>query len=101
MADAPAHRLHVLPWLRPLGRLFLRKWLAITLGRHILSWRAMTAPEMEHELEHVRQWRRYGLAFPTIYLLDSLRQLRAGRRCYHDNRFEVAARKSAARVRVR
>lgn len=101
MADAPVHRVHVLPWLRPLGSLFLRNWMAITLGRHILSWRAMTASELEHELEHVRQWRRYGLAFPTIYLLDSLRQLLGGRRWYHDNRFEVAARASAARVTPR
>jgi hypothetical protein len=101
VADPPAHRLHVHPWLRWIGRIFLRDWLAITLGRHILAWRAMTASELEHELEHVRQWRRYGLAFPAIYLLDSLRQARAGRRWYRDNRFEVAARQAAARVTPR
>jgi hypothetical protein len=101
VAEPTPHRVHVLPWLRPLGGLFLRNWLAITLGRHVLSWRAMTASELEHEVEHVRQWRRYGLAFPAIYLLDALRQLRAGRSWYRDNRFEEAARQAAARVAPR
>ena len=101
MAEPPDHRVVVLPWLRRVGGLFLSNWLAITLGRNILAWRAMTASELEHELEHVRQWRRFGIAFPLVYVFESVRQLLAGRRWYHDNRFEAAARDMAARVRPR
>ena len=93
------HRVHVWPWLRPLGRALLPNWLAITLGRHIFSWRAMTADELAHELEHVRQWRRHGAAFAVTYLAESLRARRAGKRWYHDNRFEAEAREAARRTK--
>ena len=92
------HRVVVLPWLRPLGRLLLRDWLAITIGRTILAWRRLDPRELEHELEHVRQWRRHGIVFPLRYLLESARARRAGRRWYHDNRFEEEARKAASRI---
>jgi hypothetical protein len=95
------HRLHVLPWLRPIGTLFLRNWLAITIGRHVFAWRPLTDEELEHELEHVRQWERHGLAFPLVYLADSLRARRAGKRWYVDNRFEEDARTAAGRFRKR
>lgn len=40
-----------------------------------------------HELEHVRQFRRYGtLRFVVLYLWEGLRK------GYHNNRFEVEAR---------
>lgn len=100
-AEPPHHRVHVLRWLRRLGGVFMRNWLAVTIGSHIFAWRAMTASELEHELEHVRQWRRFGVKFALIYPLESIRQLVAGRRFYHDNRFEAAAREAAARVRSR
>lgn len=92
-----AHRVHVWPWLRRWGRLLLSDWLAITIGRHIFSWRAMTESELAHELAHVRQWAAHGWRFPLAYLAASLGARRAGRRWYHDNRFEVEARESARR----
>lgn len=92
------HRLIIIPWLRILGRWLLRDWLAITLGGTILAWRDLTDAELEHELEHVRQWRRHGFLFPVAYLAESLRAKRGGKRWYHDNRFEADARKAASRL---
>lgn len=93
------HRLVIVPWLRVPGRLLLRDWLAITIGGTILAWRALTATELEHELEHVRQWRRHGFLFPVAYLAESLRAKRSGKRWYHDNRFEIDARKAASSLK--
>jgi hypothetical protein len=93
-----SHRLHVWPWLRLLGSLVLHDWLAITVGRHILAWRPLSERELAHELEHVRQWARHGWPFPLAYALAALRARRAGRRWYHDNRFEVEARAAADRA---
>jgi len=94
----PRHRLHVHPWLGPLGaRLLLPDWLAITLGHHIVSWRPLSPAELAHELEHVRQWDRYGPAFAVRYLRASLRSWSAGTGWYAGNRFEAAARTAAAR----
>lgn len=92
------HRVVVLPWLRILESVLIDRWLAITVGRTIFAWRALTDTELEHELEHVRQWRRHGFLFPLAYLAESLRARRAGKRWYHDNRFEEDARKAASRV---
>jgi hypothetical protein len=92
------HQVHVWPALRMLGSLVLRDWLAITVGHHILAWRPLTARELEHELEHVRQWARHGWPFPIAYVLASLRARRAGKRWYQDNRFEVEARAAADRA---
>ena len=89
------HRVVVLPWLRRFGAILMRDWLAITIGGTIFAWRAMNEKELEHELEHVRQWRRLGLRFPVAYLAESLRARRAGKRWYHDNRFEAEARTAA------
>jgi hypothetical protein len=93
------HRVVVWPWLRHLGPLLLREWLAITIGSTIFAWRALTDEELEHELEHVRQWSRMGLRFPLAYLAESVRARRAGKRWYHDTRFEADARSAAAAVR--
>jgi hypothetical protein len=42
---------------------------------------------LNHELEHIRQYRKYGLVpFITSYLIESLRK------GYYNNRFEVEAR---------
>ena len=89
------HRVHTWPWLRRLGRRVLPDWLAITIGRHIFAWRAMNAAELAHELAHVRQWREHGWTFAIAYLAESLRARRAGKRWYHDNRFETEAREAS------
>lgn len=94
------HRLHVWPWLHPLGSLLLTDWLAITVGRHIFAWRDLDDGELAHEVAHVEQWRRHGLAFPVAYLADSLRCRRSGKRWYHDNRFEQEAREASRRRRA-
>ena len=91
------YRLHVHPALRLLGRILLPNWLAITVGRQIFAWRPLTEAELAHELAHVAQWARYGLAFPIVYGFASLRARRAGKSWYQDNRFEVEARKAADR----
>ena len=91
-----SHRLHVWPWLRVPGSLLLPDWLAITIGRDIYAWRPLTLNELEHELAHVRQWRRHGVIFPIRYFVDSLRVRRAGKRWYQDNRFEKEARDASA-----
>ena len=75
-------------------------WLAITIGRTVYAWRSLTDEELEHELEHVRQWGRMGWRFPIAYLAASLTARRAGGRWYRDNRFEVEARTAASRRRA-
>jgi hypothetical protein len=95
------HRVVTWPWLRRLGRFVLRDWLAITIGSTVFAWRALSADELEHELAHVRQWRRYGPLFPVVYLAASLRARRGGGVWYRDNRFEVEARAAAATRRDR
>lgn len=92
------HRIHVWPWLRRPGSLVLRDWLAITIGRRIFAWRGMDAVELEHELEHVRQWDRHGWRFPVAYLAAALGARRGGKSWYRDNRFERDARDAAKRV---
>ena len=95
------HRVVVWPWLRRPGRLVLRDWLAITLGRTVFAWRSLTDDELDHELAHVRQWARMGWRFPLAYLAASMRARRRGGRWYHDNPFEVEARTAAAARRRR
>jgi hypothetical protein len=95
------HRLVVWPWLRRLGRIVLADWLAITIGRTVFAWRALNDEELAHELAHVRQWARMGIRFPIAYYAESFRARRAGKRWYHDNRFEVEARAAAAETRSR
>ncbi len=100
--ELPRYRLHVHPWLRGIGsRLLLPNWLAITLGREILTWRALAPAELAHELEHVRQWERYGAVFAARYLRASVRSRAAGTGWYRGNRFEVAARRAAGQVAER
>ncbi len=89
------HRVHIWPWLRRPGARVLPNWLAITLGHRIIAWRLMTDAELAHEMAHVRQWEQHGWRFPLLYLAESLRARRSGRRWYHDNRFEVDAREAS------
>jgi hypothetical protein len=90
------HRLIVLPFLRGIGQRFIMpEWAAITIGRWIFSWRQLTAPELAHELVHVRQWRENGfLQFIVRYLRESQRAAKAGLDRYRDNKFEIEARKA-------
>ena len=89
------YRVHVWPWLRNPGRRVLPNWLAITLGRHVFAWRAMSEVETAHELTHVEQWQRHGWRFPIAYLAASLKARRAGGHWYDDNPFEIEAREAA------
>ena len=93
-------RLRVRPALRSLGaRFLLRGWLAITIGRTVISWRPLDPPELAHELEHVRQWQRHGpLGFVARYAAASLRAALEGGHWYRDNAFERAAGRAAARA---
>jgi hypothetical protein len=81
--------------------LLLPDWLAITLGRDIVSWRPLDDVELAHELEHVRQWDSYGLPFAARYLRASLRSWLRGEGWYRGNPFEVAARTAARREKLR
>ncbi len=94
------HRVVVVPWLRRVGSLALRDWLAITIGRTVFAWRGLSEAELEHELEHVRQWGRLGIRYPLAYVAESVRARRAGGRWYHDNRYEVEARAAARAKRA-
>jgi hypothetical protein len=66
---------------------------AITFGHIII---AVTEEDLscarEHELVHVRQYERWGVAFFVVYPASSLWQLLRGRRAYWDNHFEIQAR---------
>ena len=103
MGDNPAMaapaRVHVVSWLRPLGgRVLIANWLAITIGRDIWCWRPLDEVELAHELCHVRQWQRYGIAFVGSYALASIGAVSGRRHWYRDNAFEIEARQAAARV---
>jgi hypothetical protein len=89
------HRVHVMPGLQRMGGRLLPNWLAITLGRDIFAWRELSPAELAHELEHVRQWSRYKIAFPILYVGASVVSLVTRRGWYRGNRFEVAARAAA------
>lgn len=96
MRDRPTFRVHVLGVLRRPGHVFFPNWLAITLGSHIWSWRALDPVELAHEAMHAEQWRRLGWRYPLSYWASSLRALRVGRNWYWDNEFEIEARAAAA-----
>jgi hypothetical protein len=69
------------------------KTVAAVFGRTIHLWNVSReeflkrTPWVIHEVEHVRQFQRYGyLRFSALYLLEYTRK------GYHNNRFEVEAR---------
>jgi hypothetical protein len=56
---------------------------------------------LAHELEHVRQARKWGLLFPLLYLASSLGCVLRGRNAYRCNVFEQAARRAENRAEKR
>lgn len=76
------------------GWLLARSWIgAITIGHLVLARDTATLERtLAHELAHVRQYERWGLLFPFLYLWASWQAWRAGGRAYWDNCYEVEAR---------
>ncbi|HMS27118.1 MAG TPA: signal peptide prediction [Burkholderiaceae bacterium] len=70
---------------------------AITLGHVILGRKhGVLKTYRSHEHVHVRQYERWGVLFPLLYVLASLLALLRGKHFYWDNVFEVEARKKSA-----
>lgn len=66
---------------------------AMALGHLVIAKRhELSTRLLEHELTHVRQAARWGIAFPVAYCAASVWQQCRGRRAYWDNVFEVDAR---------
>jgi hypothetical protein len=63
--------------------------------------RADMRAHLAHELEHVRQARKWGLLFPLLYLASSLGCVLRGRNAYRCNVFEQAARHAENRAENR
>jgi hypothetical protein len=63
---------------------------AITMGHVVVCQPDTTDATWRHELEHVRQWERYGPAMLLLYPLASMRG-------YRRNPFERAAARRAGR----
>lgn len=72
---------------------------AIILGHVVLGRSERVLARLRaHELQHVRQYERWGLAFFLAYPASSLYQLLRGRNPYWFNHFEVQSRKRCARI---
>ncbi len=70
-----------------------KRFIAITLGHVILGCNHGTLTRWrKHEHVHVRQYERWGILFPTLYVLASFVALLTGKHFYWDNVFEVEAR---------
>jgi hypothetical protein len=85
-----------LPWLlrhHPLGVVA-----AAAMGRVIVAGdKTMLRRHLRHEWAHVRQFLRWGLLFPLLYVLELLRQILRGKTPYWHNVFEVEARRHELR----
>lgn len=65
---------------------------AITLGHVVLAQRrADLHATRSHERVHVRQYERWGVFFPLVYLGASVAVMLRGRHAYYDNPFEREA----------
>jgi len=65
---------------------------AITLGHVVLAQDQATLERSRiHERVHVRQYERWGLLFPLLYLGSSAGALLRGGNAYEDNHFEREA----------
>ena len=74
-----------------------RRYSATVLGRHIFVKGDSLSPRLlQHELAHLEQVRRHGIArFYSLYLWEYFRLLlkhRSHHKAYWENRFEVEAR---------
>ncbi|MBM3116933.1 hypothetical protein [Jeongeupia naejangsanensis] len=80
------------------GTEYMRRRLgAITFGHVVLGGSKATLAQLRtHELEHVRQYERWGVVFLLAYPASSLIQLCRGRHPYWSNHFEVQARTRCA-----
>ena len=93
-AGVVLRRGRLIPWIGGLLAKSRRSAAAVTLRRTIVldPGAELTPQLLEHELEHVRQWKADPL-FPLRYTLATLRY------GYHDNPYEVQARAAAAGVK--
>ena len=70
---------------------------AITFGHVVIGRNAQVLDQLRaHELEHVRQYERWGVFFFLAYPACSLWQLLCGRNPYWFNHFEVQCRERCA-----
>jgi hypothetical protein len=83
-------------WPRKLGW----RYRAITFGHVVLSIDELDPATLEHEMEHVRQYERWGLLYFPAYLLGSIGALFRGGHYYRDNPFEKKARLAADAIRL-
>ena len=65
---------------------------AQTLGRYVFARETMPDHTVAHELEHVRQWERFGPLLIPLYGLSSALAVARRRHPYWANVFEQAAR---------
>jgi hypothetical protein len=63
----------------------------------VLSVDELDPTTLEHELQHVRQYERWGPLLLLAYPLASLRAFLIGGHYYRDNFFEAQARERTAR----
>jgi hypothetical protein len=70
---------------------------AQTLGRYVFARGPLPEHTLRHEVEHIRQWRRFGPLYLAIYFGASALLVLRRKRPYWDNPFEVAARARADR----
>lgn len=75
-------------WPRRIGF----RYRAMTLGHVVLCVDNLDEGTLEHELVHVGQWERWGIAFPLAYLASTLSALIRGEHFYRGNSFEAQAR---------
>lgn len=81
-------------WIAKIAALkFQNKAVAITIGRTIFLYKTPASDFVQnacwfrHELEHVRQFKKYGIVqFICMYLIETLQK------GYYQNKWEVAAR---------
>jgi len=78
-------------WPRRLGW----RYRAITFGHVVLCVDRLDERTLRHEFAHVRQFERWGLTFPPVYLGACLVAMVRGGHYYRDNTFERAARRAA------
>ena len=80
----------------PLLRKLSSQFESITLGHVILGRNHGTLSRWRsHEHVHVRQYERWGVLMPLLYLLASVQAWFSGKHFYWDNVFEIEARERA------